>query len=354
MIPRYPDLDDERQLSVLPPLVQRGLARLGHDVRGGSLDKDNLEAVLDRLSSLPLKAVIQVDREIRNRTQFFAYDHVTVLGLLNSVLLRTPEHLLKRANDLAYIFTCHGNGYLREAALKRLEGPIPNAFLFALVAYQLNNWVPQVREAARDCLRRLTPLTDTGIVAEAAMYLLQYRDFWQRGVTEVGILDTVLTEAPLRETLMNRLMTARDGAPNRTLVAALRHPEVDVYLPRLMTGAAHPEVRAVAARAVLSGVARWPTGRGRAWIDKSMGLYRVVTVFATRPVDLPEGMEVLVAQAVRDPAVQVRKVAMQALIDAQDLWEPRKPLIEQMARDRSSAIRAGIDYILRRRSADQI
>ena len=353
MIPRYPDVDDERRVSVLPPLVQRGLARLGEDVRDGSLDKGNLKAILDRLSELPLSAVIQVDREIRDRTRFFEYDQVTFLGTLNSVLRRTPGHLLERVNELAYLFVCHGNGYLREAALKRLEEPVSSAFLFALVEYQLNNWVPQVREAASDCLRRTMPLTDVCVVAEAAMYLLQHRDFWQRGVTEIGVLDTVLTEPTLREALMRRLMASRDGAPNRTLVAALRYPEVDAYLPRLMLEAAHPEVRAVAARALLSGAARWPTGSDRARIDKSMGRYRLTTVFATRSVCRPEDAETLLVQAGGDRAVQVRKVAMQALIDAPDLWVARKSLIAQMAEDRSSAVRVGIDYILRHRAPDQ-
>ncbi len=351
MIARYPDVDDERRLSVLPPLAQRGLARLGEDVRGGVLDKGNLKAVLDRLSALPLSALIQVDREIRHRTLFLEYDQVTFIGLLNSVLQRAPGHLLERSEDLAYVFVCHGNGYLREAALKRIAKAAPSAFLFALVAYQLNNWVPEVREAARDCLGRIIPLTSAAIVAEAAMYVLQHRDFWQRGAAEAGILDSVLTEPGLREMLIKRLATSRDGAPNRTLVAVLRYPEVDSYLPRLAGGAAHPEVRAVAARALLSGFARWPTGRDRAWIDKSMGRYRPVTVFATRPVERLEDIEALLAQTAGDPAVQVRKMAMQALIDAPDLWEARKPLIARMAEDRSSAVRAGIDYILRHRSA---
>ncbi|MBP2158321.1 MULTISPECIES: hypothetical protein [Asticcacaulis] len=322
---------------------------MGEDVRDGSLDKGNLTAILDRLSGLPPTAVIQVDREIRYKAHFFEYEQVTFLGHLNAILGRTPGRLLERNGDLAYIFACHGNGYLREAALNRVGGPIPSAFLFALLACQLNNWVPQVREAAGKCLRRVMPVTDAGIVAEAAMYLLQYRDFWQRGVTEVGILDTVLTEPALREALMHRVMTSRAGAPNRTLVAVLRHIEVDTYLPALMTKAAHPEVRAIAAKALVSGIARWPKGRDRAWIDKSMGSYRIVTVFDARPVERTGDVEVFIAQAARDPSVQVRKVAMQALIDASGMWERRSELIERMAGDRSSAIRAGIGYILRHR-----
>lgn len=353
MIARYPDVKDERGLSVLPPLVQRGLGRVGDDVHAGRINIANLVAVLEGLSQLPLTAVVQANREIQFRTGFFGYERPSFLTWIHKVFRRQPEQLLARVEGLAYIFVSHGSGYLREAALKRITEPMPSAFLFALVAYQLNDWVPQVRKAARNCLRRVMPLTDAAIVAEAAMYLLQYRDFWQRGVTEIGILDTVLTEPRLREALVSRLMVFCDGAPNRTLVAALRYPEVDVYLPDLMREAVHPEVRAVAARAVISGVARWPRGTERAWIDKSMGSFRTVMVFETRVVKGAGDIDSHILQAAGDRAVQVRKVAMQALIDAKDLWEIRKPLIAEMAGDRSSAIRAGIDYILRHRSADQ-
>ncbi|MEM6256369.1 MAG: hypothetical protein AAF821_25940 [Cyanobacteria bacterium P01_D01_bin.156] len=63
-----------------------------------------------------------------------------------SKLFRLREHRLL----IPWLDHCHGNGYLREKALRSLHEGAPNGFLFAMVLRRLNDWVPQVRAAARE------------------------------------------------------------------------------------------------------------------------------------------------------------------------------------------------------------
>jgi len=81
-----------------------------------------------------------------------------------------------------------------------------------------------------------------------------------------------------------------------------------------------------------------------------MGRRKQVFRFETRAVDVAVPKDDLIAIAAADRSAQVRKVAMQALIDAPDLWQERQALIDTMANDRSVSIRAGIDYIRRQQA----
>lgn len=117
-----------------------------------------------------------------------------------------------------------------------------------------------------------------------------------------------------------------------------------------MTAAPNPAVRAIAANTMIAGTARWPVGTQYEWIDKSMGRRRQVFRFETRAVAVAVPKDDLLAIAAADRSAQVRKVAMQALIDAPDRWHDRQALIDTLARDRSAFIRAGIDHILRQQA----
>jgi len=117
-----------------------------------------------------------------------------------------------------------------------------------------------------------------------------------------------------------------------------------------MTAAKNPSVRAIAAGSLIAGQARWPTGMQYEWVDKITGMQKLVVRYETRPVDIVMAKDDLIAQAAADRSAQVRKVAMQALIDAPDRWAERQALIDTLAKDRSASIRAGIDYILRQQA----
>ena len=61
---------------------------------------------------------------------------------------------------LTWIDLSSHDGYGRERALRTISGPAPNAFFFALAAKRLNDWVPQVRAAARETVPVLARASD--------------------------------------------------------------------------------------------------------------------------------------------------------------------------------------------------
>lgn len=69
---------------------------------------------------------------------------------------------------LGYFFIFHGDGHLREAALKCLIEPPDSPFEFAAVTYRLNDWVEQVRDVAYDCASKLFPNVSAEVVAESS------------------------------------------------------------------------------------------------------------------------------------------------------------------------------------------
>ena len=55
----------------------------------------------------------------------------------------------KPSQFLTWLDLISWDGYKREKTLRTITGAAPNSFFFALAIRRLNDWVPQVREAAR-------------------------------------------------------------------------------------------------------------------------------------------------------------------------------------------------------------
>lgn len=84
-------------------------------------------------------------------------------------LLKRPlseRELLLKTPGLEYLYIFHREGRIREQALDRIHGPIPNEFLVAAIAWRLNDWVPNVRAAARRCAERCFEKTAPQILAQ--------------------------------------------------------------------------------------------------------------------------------------------------------------------------------------------
>lgn len=59
------------------------------------------------------------------------------------------------------------DGYRREKALRALSGAAPNTFFFSLAVRRLNDWVPEVRKAARDKLPDIARSTNPEYIVGA-------------------------------------------------------------------------------------------------------------------------------------------------------------------------------------------
>ena len=80
---------------------------------------------------------------------------------------------------LTWIDLCSGDGFKREKTLRTLSGAAPNSFFFAVAVRRLNDWVPQVREAARE---KLSEIAKTQIQNSLLMFYVSHSLIGSRGV----------------------------------------------------------------------------------------------------------------------------------------------------------------------------
>lgn len=114
--------------------------------------------------------------------------------------------------SLRWLDLCSGDGFKREKALKLLSGAAPNSFLFCLVTRRLNDWVPQVRTAAREALTRLIETTDPEHTVDMLWVSLPCWNSWTRmGELERKSLLEILNKPDIAEALKKRLMTSASG-----------------------------------------------------------------------------------------------------------------------------------------------
>ncbi|KOU59947.1 hypothetical protein ADK57_31525 [Streptomyces sp. MMG1533] len=102
---------------------------------------------------------------------------------------------------------CHRDGRVRETAL---EPAVGHPALWPLVVVRTTDWVPPVRERAREVLRAVLDDVDTAVTLAPLILLVGRRD---RGAFGVDLLDEVLRRAPLER--LASLLTHPDRAVRR-------------------------------------------------------------------------------------------------------------------------------------------
>ncbi len=252
---------------------------------------------------------------------------------------------------LASIFLFHRDGFVRERALNSMTGGLKSGFMVAAVAWRLNDWVRPVRLAARLSFERTLALTQPDVVSEAAPYLLSRWKTWQRWDPEQAtVLDHLFGRPDVVSAIAKRLREEASGPLAQMLRQMLRSPALDDELLVLARSAVQPAVRATALHTLLDGAARWPEGFGREWVDKSFGVDRRVTLFGRRTLTNEADKDELLRQGLRDPSVAVRLVAADYLTTRSD-HSSFETELEHLANDRSPAVRARADYLIRHSTA---
>ena len=259
----------------------------------------------------------------------------------------SDRELLAANAKLAWLFLFHPNGYLRLAALHHINTAPASPFFLTALAWRLNDWVPQVREAARLCAERELPLVDAHVAATAAPYLLGRRISWSRRTQEQDTLDKVFARKDVLEALVAQLRAGTTGPLAACLRHALRFADVDGHLVELARHARQPSVRALAYRCLISGRADWILGFEWMWIDKVYGRRKRIPKLARRNIERVRPAAEFIREAAGDKSPLVRRVAADALIAARSQLPDEEVLIARMAQDRSSAIRSRADFMLR-------
>jgi hypothetical protein len=243
----------------------------------------------------------------------------------------------------------HQDGFVRQAALEQIEGPLTAPFWFAAVAYRLNDWAEPVRTAAYRCAERCFPQTHANVIAEVAPRLLERTRDWKRWTNEGSLLDAAFGRADVADALSKQFATAATGPLGRVLTQALRWETMDKYLVGLSRDAVQPAVRAVALRTLIRGRATWSVGYRLAWVDKTLGKTRREPALKERELSRPVSLRMLIENGARDRSVIVRKIAADGLIEFHRQILDADRLIEMLSTDRNGAIRERIIYLVRAR-----
>jgi hypothetical protein len=259
----------------------------------------------------------------------------------------SERDLLKINTDYAWLFLFHPNGHIREAALRHINTPPRSSFFLSALAWRLNDWVEQVRQAAKHCIERIGAGVSPEIAAETGLYLLSRRLVWERWRDEAAALDRILAREDVIVAIADRLRTQTNGPMAACLRGALQYTGMDRHLLTLAARAVQPSVRAVAYQCLISGKARWQTGHEWMWIDKVYGLRKRVPAFGTRELRREQSIASYVAAGLRDKSTLVRKIAADALIAARSQIPDEADLVALIAEDPSPMVRSRADFMLR-------
>jgi hypothetical protein len=242
---------------------------------------------------------------------------------------------------------------VRERVLRSLASPAPNSFFFALAARRLNDWVPQVRSAARETIPILARISDPGHVADALYVLLATWTTWGRledpdkdVLAELASIDEVATR------LVDRIASAAMGPAATVFAQALRSAALDKHLNRMATKAIQPSVRATAHRTLLLRKAIWLKAREWKWTDVRYCQGRMQNIFGERAVDSAPDLASALDLALADHSSIVRRVAAHALVrEVDSLGNAALPWAHRLTTDKYPSIAERGAFVIERIAA---
>ncbi|MCC5884791.1 MAG: hypothetical protein JJU25_19400 [Halomonas sp.] len=232
------------------------------------------------------------------------------------------------------------DGYKREKILRTLTGAAPNAFFFGLAIRRLNDWVPQVREAAREKLPEIAKATDPECVAEVLCAVLSNWGSWGRLEQEdKEVVLQLICDEQVAALLRSKLIFLASG-PMPTLFTQLgRTPILDERMEDIASLAIQPTVRAKAYRSLFEGRIVWMDGRKWEWTDIRYCEGRERPIIHERKLNVRESLLVLLKRSAEDSSSIVRRVSAEVLIRERDsLGVVVKELAEKFASDKSRSV----------------
>lgn len=246
------------------------------------------------------------------------------------------------------------DGYLREKSLRTLRGPVPNSFFFSLALRRLNDWVPQVRAAAREALPGIVESSDPNHIVPAIGATLSNWESWGRmGAADKQALFNILTNEGTFENFVNHISVNSSGPMTFLLSQIGRSDLIERYLPQLSKCAIQPSVRAKAYRCLLEGKMKWLESREWKWIDKAYCIGRVVPKISERTLSEKSDFKSTLHAASEDSSSMVRRVAAELLIQNIETLGVESSLgyARKFSDDSSSSVSERGNYALRQLGA---
>lgn len=224
-----------------------------------------------------------------------------------------------RDRPLTWIDVFSRDGYKREKSLLTLTGPVPNSFFFALALRRLNDWVPEVRQAARERLPAIVESSDSTVIALALCATLPNWRSWGRMESEDRqALLSLLTSETTFSSVVSLIISSTSGPMTSILSQLGRSVEIDGYLSEIASKSIQPSVRAKAYRSQLEGSMKWLERREWEWTDKAYCKGWLKPIVSERELSkVPPFIETL-RSASEDKSPAVRRVAAELLIGNMD------------------------------------
>lgn len=267
--------------------------------------RPDISAFIAVSAKIPLKNLDDWEQVIRYAISSSRQSASSLLTKFNRIMM----------GSLGWLDICSADGFRREKALRTLSGGAANSFLFALVVRRLNDWVPQVREAARDALPLLAEYTDPEVIVDVLFTLFPLWDSWGRiGDAEKNTLMQILLTEKVTASLKIRLIRSAQGPAARVFMQAGRTAALDMFLTEIAQSSVQPSLRAKAWRCQFERRFVWAEGQTWQWIDKAYGVRRLVPILKERGINSTRPFIESLRMAIIDRSPMVRRIAGEMLI----------------------------------------
>ncbi|AIW20923.1 hypothetical protein F0267_11585 [Vibrio coralliilyticus] len=306
----------------------------------------DISPVLDATSELPLTNLEYWERFIRDE-----YDNALASGYSNRWRFwqsNTPR--------ITLLDLCSWDGYRREKALKTISEKVPNKLFLALVLRRLNDWVPQVRQAAQDALAKVLANTEPSYVADVICFTFSHWSSWQRidNSNRKTLLDTLANKEIARHVKLKLINSA--AGPLASIFSEVgRTDALDDSLEEIATSAIQPSLRARAYRCLLENKVSWFEGREWEWTDRRYNEGRMKPIIAERTLSHGAPLLPTLLTASNDRSSFVRRVAAEILIKELDnLGSDSSVLANKFAIDRVAAVAERGKFALKKLAGDTL
>jgi hypothetical protein len=306
-----------------------------------------LTTIVAQIGNQSPATIASADGKIANAAglSWWQSDQTTFQRILRTNL--SESQLLQKNPGLEYLYIFHRDGRLREQALNQIQGPLPNGFLLAAIAWRLNDWVPEVRASAVNCAKRCFYKTDPAVWARFFLPSLYLQASWGRwSDVERELISQHLRRSDVTSELAQLMLTERNGPLPSTLAYVIRFPEVDCHLESLAKNAINAGIRAIALRSLIDLEARFTNGTKWRWINKPMGQRRKEPWIECRQLTIAANRRELYLLGLGDKSAIVRRVALSGIIKFDGHERRYQNLARKYLTDPSPSVRARAAFII--------
>jgi hypothetical protein len=253
----------------------------------------------------------------------------------------------------SFLDLAHHDGHRREATLRTPGLSLDVPLAWGLALYRLNDWVPEVRVAAREMLPIHAQSANPAVLATSFLATLLEDLQWLRVTDqEEQAMAAVFCVPGVAEVMRSKLIAAMTGPASRIARQASRFPDMDSQWEEVARQSVQPSVRAVATRILISQKAIYQVNWQEYQRCPSQTWRRSRRYLRERVA--PTGLTFVEAieLSAQDRSAQVRRIAADALVRATHrLSREEWAIAEKLAVDRHASIRSLAQFVLQRRQS---